>query len=82
MDTEDIFRVVGNHVRQVLPHLEHHQLKPQDSLRQLGANSLDRSEIVMMTLESLALNVPLTAFSRAENLGDVVGILHARLQPA
>jgi polyketide biosynthesis acyl carrier protein len=82
MDKQAIFQIISQHTREVVPGLEQHPFQFSDSLRQLGANSIDRSEILMMTLESLALNVPLLAFARAENMGDVAAILHEKLQPA
>jgi hypothetical protein len=31
-----------------------------------------------MTLESLALNIPLTAVAKAENIGELASIIHAK----
>ena len=45
------------------------------SLKALGANSIDRADIIMMTLETLALNIPLHEMAKAENIGDLAGML-------
>lgn len=79
MTVEEVFNVIIGHTKEVIPKLEEHDFKFDDSLRDLGANSIDRSEIVMMTLETLSLNVPLILVARAENLGDLAGILHEKL---
>jgi polyketide biosynthesis acyl carrier protein len=76
MSTERIFEVITRHAREVVPGLQAHQFKHTDSLRELGANSIDRADIIMMTLESLALNIPLTALARAENIGELASIIH------
>jgi polyketide biosynthesis acyl carrier protein len=75
---EAIFDIIVGHVREVVPALAGHPFKPADSLKALGANSVDRADILMMTLESLSLNIPLIEMARAECIGDLAGIIHAK----
>ena len=79
MNVENIFNIIIGHVREVLPNLVDHQFQFADSLRDLGANSIDRSEIVMLTLESLSLRIPLVQVAKAENIGELASLLHAKL---
>jgi len=79
MNKEQVFEVITRHVCEVIPKLEEYQFKFDDSMRDLGANSIDRSEIIMMTLESLSLNIPLIEIARAENMGELASILHEKL---
>lgn len=77
--TEDqVFDTLVAHAREVIPTLAQHAFKPTDSLRALGANSIDRADILMMTLERLSLNIPLIEMARAENIGELARIIHAR----
>ncbi|WP_395787540.1 acyl carrier protein [Aquimonas sp.] len=76
---EAIFEIIVRHTLEVLPALEGRSLQPSDSLRALGANSIDRADIIMMTLETLSLDVPLVDMAKAENMGELAGILHARV---
>jgi polyketide biosynthesis acyl carrier protein len=78
MTIEDIFAIIVGHTREVLPGLDDHPFQLSDSLRELGANSIDRSEIVMLTLESLSLKIPMIEVAKAENMGELAGMLHAR----
>lgn len=78
MNQEEIFEIIVNHVREVLPELEGHSFQQTDSLRTLGANSVDRADILMMTLETLALNIPLHEMAKAENIGDLACMIHAK----
>jgi polyketide biosynthesis acyl carrier protein len=71
--------VLYQHTREVVPGLESHDFKGSDSLRALGANSVDRSEIIMMTLETLGLNVPLIDLAKAENLDQLAGLLASKM---
>ena len=78
MNKQDIFEVVIRHVREVLPGLANHNFEFTDSLKELGANSVDRSEIIFMTLETLSLSIPLIEMANAENIGELAGIIHAK----
>ena len=78
LSKEDILEVIVKQVREVVPELDVHVFQPSDSLKALGANSIDRADIIMMTLESLALNIPLTEMARAECIGDLADIIHAK----
>jgi len=79
MTIDDVFAVITRHTCEVLPELADHEFQRSDSLKQLGANSVDRSEIVIMTLESLALNIPLRDTAPAQNMGELAVLLHDKL---
>jgi polyketide biosynthesis acyl carrier protein len=79
MNTDEIFAIVTRHTREVVPGLEGHMFRPTESLKELGANSIDRSEIVMMTLDTLSLKIPLVETVKASNIGELVSLLHARM---
>jgi polyketide biosynthesis acyl carrier protein len=80
MNKEDIFNTITRHACEVIPELKNHRFQSDDSLKNLGANSVDRSEIVMMTLASLSLNMPLMETAGAENIGELAGIVYEKLQ--
>lgn len=75
---EHIFEIIVRHTREILPDLESHAFQQTDSLRALGANSVDRADILMMTLETLELSIPLIDMAKAENIGELAGIIHAK----
>ena len=76
MQKEEIFKTLISHCCEILPELENHTFVTTDQLRELGANSIDRAEIVTMMLESLSLKIPRVELSGAQNLGELVDILH------
>lgn len=78
MSKENVFQTLVGHIREVMPGLADHGFQPGDSMKALGANSVDRADIIMLTLESLSLNIPLIDLARAENIGELVDIIHAR----
>lgn len=78
MNQQQIFEIIVNHTREVVPELEAHTFQQTDSLRALGANSVDRADIIMMTLESLSLSIPLNELASAANIGELAGLIHAK----
>jgi polyketide biosynthesis acyl carrier protein len=78
MSKESILEIIVRHVSEVIPALAHHPFQPSDSLKALGANSIDRADIIMMTLESLALDIPLIEMAKAQSIGELAGIIHAK----
>jgi polyketide biosynthesis acyl carrier protein len=81
MTKEDIFELVVRHAREVLPELRGHAFQRGDELSKLGANSIDRAEIVNFTLEALRLNVPRVQLFGVRNIGELVDVLHAKMSP-
>jgi polyketide biosynthesis acyl carrier protein len=75
---ESIYEVIVNHTREIVPGLEEHPFKMSDSLRALGANSIDRADIIMMTLETLEKNIPLNELAKAENIGELARLIHEK----
>ncbi|QUX26960.1 acyl carrier protein [Nocardiopsis akebiae] len=76
MSNQDVFDLVVEHTREVLPELGSHAFTPSSSLRELGANSIDRAEIIMMTLESLSASIPLIELADARNIGELAERIH------
>jgi len=79
MNKEDIFELIVNHTCKVVPELKNHTFKPEDNLKELGADSLSRSEIIDMLIESLSLEVPRVKIFGAKNIGELVNILYSNM---
>lgn len=80
MNVDEIFDLITRHRGDFVARLKDHQFQKDDSLRQLGVNSVDRSEIIMMTLESLSLNIPLIRTAKTENIGELAHIIYENQQ--
>ena len=59
MQTDAIFDVLKQQIYDISPEWETQGLSREDSLKALGANSVDRAEILMMTMSALKLKVPI-----------------------
>ena len=78
MTKPEIFAVVREQLLSVIPDLDPDRIVRQMGLRDLGANSVDRGDILMQTLEAMGLNVPLHQLASVKNIGELVDALHAR----
>jgi polyketide biosynthesis acyl carrier protein len=78
MTHHDIFNLIVKNTREVIPELGEHEFQFADRLRDLGANSIDRSEILIMTLEDISLAAPLVQFAGASSVGELAELIHAK----
>ncbi|MFH9613910.1 acyl carrier protein [Streptomyces pratensis] len=78
MPDNRVFDLIAQHTREVIPELDGHHFEPSDSLRDLGANSIDRAEIIIMTLESLSVSIPLVELADAKNIGELADLIHGK----
>ena len=77
MQTEAIFDVLKQQIYDIFPEWETQGISRADSLKALGANSIDRAEILMMTMSALKLKIPMVTFGKAKNLGELVDTIAA-----
>lgn len=74
-ETERIFEVVKANVVKVLTGIDPATVTLERSLTELGANSVDRVEVVLYAVEDLGLDVPRAELHGARNLADLVAVL-------
>lgn len=79
MKSDQIFTLIKQNTLELLPELANRPIQMTDSLRDLGANSIDRAEILIKTMANLNLKVPLIDFARAKNIEELVNIFLAKL---
>lgn len=80
MTREKIFQTIKQNTLEILPNLSHQEVTIQKRLKDLGANSVDRMEIITMTLEALEIKVPLIDLGQATNIEGLVDILYKKNQ--
>jgi polyketide biosynthesis acyl carrier protein len=71
MNSSSIFHVLVRHTNNVLSDIDEHQITRESSLADLGANSMERSEILLDALEELQITVSVTSFFGPKNLGEL-----------
>jgi 4'-phosphopantetheinyl transferase len=82
MTTQDVLDIIIRCSKTVLPDTVDHVYSSSDRLADLGANSVDRGDIVMMVLDELSLRLPLTQIHGPKNIGELAEHLHGKLPQA
>ncbi|ODS24092.1 hypothetical protein AB835_05585 [Candidatus Endobugula sertula] len=75
MNCKTILDIIISNIKYVKPSLENYMFKTSDNLVNLGTNSVERSEIIMMTLEKLDLRIPLVETYGPNNIGELAQLL-------
>jgi polyketide biosynthesis acyl carrier protein len=70
-----VFELVKNNILEILPKTQADLIVPEQSLVDLGANSVDRMEIVTLSMEDLGVKIPLMSFARVFNIESLVEVL-------
>ena len=78
MTKEQIFVIIKRHLIEILPDLEADKIYPNQSMKDLGANSVDRVDVVIQTKEEMGLKFPLHELGAVENIQGLIDFLHAQ----
>jgi polyketide biosynthesis acyl carrier protein len=79
MNKQQIFELIKNNVLEVLPDIDPARIVPSASLRELGANSIDRDDILIQSQEMLKLKFPLHEMGAARNIQGLVDLFDAKI---
>ncbi len=82
MTQPELFNLIVHHTREILPGLDNYQFAASDRLVDLGANSIDRAEIVMLVQESLGLSIPRVELFGARNIGELADLFLLKMYAA
>ena len=74
----DLLAMVFESVSAIVPSVEPASLRPDVHLRDLGADSVDRVEIIMTVLDRLGLEEPLASFTDLADIDEMVDFLYRR----
>lgn len=71
----EIIELIKENLVEILPDVEKNNISINDSLTELGANSVDRGELITITLERLNLNIPRIEFAGAQTIVDLADLI-------
>lgn len=75
MTKQKVFEIVKNSILEVLPDLDPGLISIEKQLKDLGANSIDRMEVVTISMEALGLKLPMMTFAQVGNIEGLVDVL-------
>jgi acyl carrier protein len=76
----DIEAVVKRHLMEVVDDLEEEDIDTSQSMKDLGANSLDIVEVVSCSMRELRVKVPRADLSKLTNIDGLVDLLYTVVQ--
>lgn len=80
MGIEEVLQLIGRCACEVLPNLAGHRFEPADQLSELGANSVDRAEIIMLLMEELSLKIPRSELFGPQNIGELAELILLKMR--
>ena len=72
---DPVLTAIRRSVLEVLPDLDPELVTEDRSLSELGANSIDRADVVTMTMEDLGVSVPVGEFQEVHDIGSLARLL-------
>ncbi len=82
MGVEEILQLIGRCACEVLPNLAGHQFRSSDQLSELGANSVDRAEIIVLIMEQVSLKIHRSELHGPQNIGELAELVHLKMKSA
>ena len=77
---QEIFDIVKKNTLQVLIDVDPDSVTIDRSLTELGANSIDRVEVVMYSMENLGISVPRTEFQGVRDIRSLVDLFSSHCE--
>jgi polyketide biosynthesis acyl carrier protein len=71
MTKNEIIETIKDILIEIIPELEDEKIDFNETFTGLGANSVDRGELITLTLERLDLNIPRIDFVEAQTINDL-----------
>lgn len=82
MTKDEILKLIAHHACELRPELKTHEFRPSDNLEDLGADSIDRVDILNLVMESMSLQLPRIAVYGSKNIGEFADKLYEKVHSA
>ena len=74
MTKDELLNVLKTNLYEIIPELEEEEFSLDDKLVDLGLNSIDRGELITLTLESLDSDIPRVEFVSAQSIRELAEV--------
>jgi len=74
MTRDEMFAVVKANMQEIIENAKNRDIKETDSMRDIGADSLEIVEVVSRSMKQLKIKVPRTELTQATNLKDLLDL--------
>ena len=77
MDKDQIKSILFSNIADIMD-MDESEIDVQESLRDLGANSVDRMEIIVETMRKIGEKINMLEFANIKNIQEMVDFLYER----
>ncbi|MCW2306568.1 acyl carrier protein [Rhodobium gokarnense] len=78
LDSDQIVDIIIGEIRETVPELADRPIGRADSMADLGVDSIERSEIILATLEAVGLKIPMVQLHGPRNIGELADLIDAK----
>lgn len=71
---QEIFEVIKGNIKEILENVKDEDITEEQTLKNLGADSLEIVEIVSRSMKQLKIKVSRTELAQLKNLGELVSL--------
>jgi polyketide biosynthesis acyl carrier protein len=75
---EEIFEKIVTYINDIIGEVG--IIKEEDSLKDLGANSIDRAEIIIGVIRELELRINLMEFGNCRNIAGIINVIMLEME--
>lgn len=75
MTKNNLIDLIKENLLEIVPELSERPLNPDDNFVMLGLNSVDRGELISLTLEKLELAIPRIEFVSAQTINELADVV-------
>ncbi|MFO0722479.1 MAG: phosphopantetheine-binding protein [Myxococcota bacterium] len=79
---DEVYEIVKKHLTTICTEVDPAKIKPEVSMADLGATSLDIVEVVSCSMRELKVRVPRSELSKLKNIGGLVELLRRQTEAA
>ncbi|NML68962.1 poly(3-hydroxyalkanoate) depolymerase [Chryseobacterium sp. RP-3-3] len=72
---EELEAVIRENLIEIMPELEDESFSSEETFVDLGANSLDRGELITLTLERIGLDISRIDFVNAKTISELADLI-------
>ncbi|KAA1242937.1 acyl carrier protein [Aquimarina sp. RZ0] len=72
---EKVIAIIKENLLDIIPELADEEFSNDDSFVDLGANSLDRGELITLTLEHINLDIPRIELAKAQTINELAELI-------
>ncbi|MBO0344291.1 acyl carrier protein [Roseibium limicola] len=74
-DANKITQIIIAEIRETVPELADQEISASDAMAELGVDSIERSEVIIATMEKLGLKIPMVQLHGPRNIGELAALL-------